>query len=328
MIISRTPFRISFAGGGTDLEDFYSVEPPGAVVSACLDKYMYICINKRFDHTVRVSYSKTEIVDTFDEIKHPIVREALKLTGITGGIEITSIADIPSGTGLGSSSSFTVGLLHALYAYKGIYVAPETLATEACHIEIDILREPIGKQDQFIVAFGGLQHIRFNSDGTVYVDPIVCSKETKAELSDNLLMFYTGNSRMSSSILSKQKKDMSKNLKYLTSMRNLSTEIKKILTKGKNLSEFGKALHEGWMLKKQLADDISNENIDEYYAKALNVGAVGGKLVGAGGGGFLLLYVERHNQRRVREALASLREVPFSFEPEGSKIIFVGVSGW
>lgn len=327
MIISRTPFRISFAGGGTDLKDFYSIEP-GAVVSACIDKYMYICVNKRFDHTIRISYSKTEIIETVDEIQHPIVRESLKLTGIKEGIEITSIADIPAGTGLGSSSSFTVGLLHALYAYKGVYVTPERLAKEACYIEIDILEEPIGKQDHFIVAYGGLQHIYFNPDDSVFVDPVVCSKDVKRELNENLLMFYTGNSRKSSSILSEQKKNTAQNREYLSKMKDLSIVMKDIITKGENLADFGKALHEGWLLKKRLGNNISNDKIDECYQKALEFGALGGKLLGAGGGGFLLFYVERHNQRRVKDALKELREIRFNFEPQGSKIIYVGVSAW
>lgn len=321
MIISRTPFRISFIGGGTDIKDFYSVEL-GAVVSTCLNKYMYICVNKSFDHTIRVSYSKTEIVERVDEIQHPIVREALKVTGINKGVEIVSVADIPTGTGLGSSSSFTVGLLNALYAYKGVTVIAERLAKEACHIEIDILGEPIGKQDQFIVSHGGLQYINFNADESVQLEPIICKEEIKAELDTNLLMFYTGITRKSSSILYKQKKNSTQNLEYLKEMRNLSLVAKTILSEGRNLAEFGKILHKGWILKKKLADEITNEKIDKYYQTALESGALGGKLLGAGKGGFLLLYVERHNQQRVRKALNELRELLFSFEPDGSKIIF------
>lgn len=327
MIISRTPFRISFTGGGTDVKDFYSIEA-GAVVSACIDKYMYICVNKRFDHTIRVSYSKTEIVDSVNDIQHPIVKEALKLTGITDGIEIISIADIPAGTGLGSSASFTVGLLHALYAYKGVHVTPEKLANEASHIEIDILGEPIGKQDQFITAFGGIEYIRFNPDESVFVDPIVCSKETRSELGENLMMFYTGASRKASSILTEQKNNTTKNLDCLKKMCALSNVAKEILTGEENLADFGRVLHEGWILKTRLASNISNEKIDEYYEKALGVGALGGKLLGAGAGGFLLFYVERDNQQKVRETLKGLRELSFRFEPEGSKIIYVGVSAW
>ncbi|MFC1646050.1 GHMP kinase [Candidatus Omnitrophota bacterium] len=321
MIISKTPFRISFIGGGTDIKDFYSFEP-GAVVSTCLDKYMYICVNKRFDHTIRVSYSKTEIVENVKEILHPIAREALKLTGIKGGIEIVSIADIPTGTGLGSSGSFTVGLLNALYAYKGKCVTVEKLAQEACRIEIDILAEPIGKQDQFIVAYGGLQYIRFNSDESVTVEPIKCSNKIKSELNDNLLMFYTGVTRKSSIVLHNQKKNAEQNMGYLREMKSLSSTAKTILTQGKNCKDFGKILHDGWLLKKKLADMITNERIDKYYQMALESGALGGKLLGAGSGGFLLIYVEKHNQQKVRKALKELSELHFSFEQEGTKIIY------
>jgi len=327
MIISRTPFRISFVGGGTDLRDFYSIKP-GVVISACIDKYMYLCVNKRFDHTIRLSYSKTEIVDSVDKIQHPIVREVLKLTGIKEGIEISSIADIPAGTGLGSSGSFTVGLLHALYAYKGIYVTAERLANEASYIEIDVLKEPIGKQDQYITAFGGLQHIRFNPDESVYVDPVLCSREAKTKLNENLLMFYTGITRKSSSILSQQKKKTTKNMQYLMEMSCLPIKAKDILMNGKCLDDFGKVMHEGWLFKKKLTNNISNERIDKYYQTALDSGAIGGKILGAGGGGFLLLYVKKSIQERVRRSLKQLREITFNFEPEGSKIIYVGVSSW
>ncbi|MBE9529219.1 MAG: GHMP kinase [Proteobacteria bacterium] len=327
MIISKTPFRVSFVGGGTDLAEFYSVEP-GAVVSASIDRYMYICVNKRFDHTIRVSYSKTEIVETVDEIQHPIVKECLKLTGVEDSIEVTSVSDIPAGTGLGSSSSFTVGLLHALYAYKGIHVTPERLASEACRIEIDILKEPIGKQDQYIAAYGGLQFIRFNPDGTVYVDPILCTKEVKKELSENLMFFYTGVSRQASTILTEQKKNTAAKMEHLKKVRDLTPVLRDVLTEGGALTRFGKLLNEGWVLKKSFAEGISNAGIDESYARALEAGAVGGKLLGAGGGGFLLFYVEQQNQAGVREALKDLREVPFSFEPQGSKIIHVGMSAW
>jgi len=320
MIISKTPFRISFIGGGTDIKDFYAHDS-GAVISTCLDKYMYICISKRFDHSIRVSYSKTEIVDAVEEIHHPIVREALKLTGINGGVEIVSIADIPTGTGLGSSGSFTVGLLNALYAYKEKNVAIEELAKEACHIEINILSEPIGKQDQYIVSFGGFQHISFNSDESVHVEPVTCTNETRTELDSNLLMFYTGVARKSSSVLHEQKKNAAQNLGYLKEMRSLTAAAKKTLAKEKDLSDFGRILHDGWILKKKLAATITNERIDGYYHAALKSGALGGKLLGAGSGGFLLLYVEKRNQETVRKALNDLRELQFNFEPEGTKII-------
>ncbi len=322
MIISRTPFRISFAGGGTDLKAFYKHEP-GAVTSTSIDKYMYITVNKRFDHTIRVSYSKTEIVGTVDKIRHPLVREALKLVGISNGIEITSISDIPAGSGVGSSSSFTVGLLNSLHAYRGEHADAETLASEACKIEIDILGEPIGKQDQYIAAYGGLQHIQFNPDDTVFIDPVICAKHTKEELSEKLLLFYTGITRKAKEILQKQKENTHRKVDYLKKMRDLSVEIKNVLIRGKNLDEFGELLHQGWMLKRELVNAISNEQIDRYYQKAIDAGALGGKLLGAGGGGFILIYCEKQNQPKVREALSGLKEVPFNLEPQGSKIIYV-----
>ena len=323
MIISRTPFRMSFAGGGTDLRSFYKIEY-GAVTSTTIDKYMFITVNKRFDRTIRVSYSKTEIVETVDEIKHSIVREALKLVGIDNGIEITSISDIPAGTGLGSSSSFTVGLLNSLYAYKGKHKSAEELAEEACKIEIDILGEPIGKQDQYAAAYGGLLHIQFNSDESVFVNPVICAKEIKAELNDKLMAFYTGVSRQSRDILKNQKENTEGKFEYLKKMRDVSVQIQDVLIEGRNLDKIGELLHQVWMNKKELARDISTGKIDTYYQRALEEGALGGKILGAGGGGFLLLFCERQNQPRVRQALSHLREFNFRFEPQGSKIIYVG----
>ncbi len=322
MIISRTPFRVSFAGGGTDLKAFYKHEP-GAVTSTTINKYMYITVNKRFDHTIRVSYSQTEIVDSVDEIQHRVVKAVLKLLGFSNSLEITSMADIPAGTGVGSSSSFTVGLLSALYAYRGENASAEKLAAQACQVEIDILEEPIGKQDQYIAAYGGLQHIRFNSDGTVFVDPVICTKETKDALDEKLILFYTGLVRSAGSILEKQKKVTAAKLDYLKKMRDLSETIRNILIRGKNLDEFGEVLHEGWMLKRGITDGISNEKIDHYYDKARAGGAIGGKLLGAGGGGFILIYAKKQNQPRIREALKELQELDFSLEPQGSKIIYV-----
>jgi len=322
VIISRTPFRVSFAGGGTDLRAFYGHEP-GAVTSTTIDKYMYITVNKRFDHTVRVSYSKTEIVETADEVQHPLVREALKKTGILNGIEVTSISDIPAGTGFGSSSSFTVGLLNALYAYTGLHAPPERLAAEACEIEIDIVGEPIGKQDQYIAAYGGLQHIRFNPDESVFVDPVVCTKERKDALSARLMLLYTGVTRSAREILDEQRKETANKLDYLRQMRDLAGEIRRVLLEGRRLDEFGDLLHEGWMLKRELASGITNELVDAAYERARKAGAVGGKLLGAGGGGFLLLYVPDDRRREVGEALSALREIPFDLEPQGTKIVHV-----
>ena len=326
MIISRTPFRVSFAGGGTDLRAFYGTEP-GAVTSVTINRYMYITVNRRFDDSLRVSYSKTEIVDDFEKLQHPIVRECLRMTGLTRGLEITSVADMPAGTGVGSSSSFTVGLLHALYAFSGRYVAPETLAREACAVEIDILGEPIGKQDQYAAAYGGLQHIRFLPDESVQVDPVICSPETIRDLQAHLLFFYTGTVRSASAILSEQRKNTAARLDSLRSMCAQAARVRDILQAGQRLERIGELLHEGWVHKQKLAGGITNPEIDAAYRAARDAGALGGKILGAGGGGFLMLFVERQNQPRVTEALGGLRTIPIGFERQGSKIIFVGEMG-
>ncbi len=322
MIISRTPFRVSFAGGGTDLRAFYQ-DDFGAVISTAIDKYMYIQVNKRFDHTIRVSYSKTEIVEEVDMLRHPIVREALKLVGLTRGIEIISSADVPSGTGVGSSSSFTVGLLNALYAYQGRHIGAETLASQACHIEIELLEEPIGKQDQYIAAYGGLEYIRFNSDETVFVDPVICPREVKDRLGRKLLMFYTGIKHKASDILCKQKKETENKRENLEKLRDLAGRMREILIQHEGLQKFGELLHEGWMIKRDIVSDISNDIINSYYERALEAGATGGKLLGAGGGGFILLYCPEEKQDDVRNELSELKELPVALEPQGSKIIYV-----
>lgn len=324
MIISRTPLRISFFGGGTDLKDFYGLEG-GAVLSTAIDKYIFATVNKKFDDHIRVSYSKTEIVEHVDMIKHDLVREAMKLTGVDGGIEITTIADIPSqGTGLGSSSTFTVGVLSALYAYKGQHVSAEVLAQEACKIEIDIVGEPIGKQDQYIAAYGGLQLIQFNPDGSVFVDPIICDREFKTALQDHLMLFYTGITRRANSILNEQKKNSSGDkVGELKALKELAFRAKKIVEVDKSLDEFGRLLDKSWEIKKTLAGGISKPEIDGFYQQAKEAGALGGKIAGAGGGGFLLLYVPKEKQTNVRKALSGLQETIFAFEPQGSKIIYV-----
>ena len=324
MIITRTPFRVSFAGGGTDLVAFYRHET-GAVVSTAIKKYMYITVNRRFDNTIRVSYARTEIVGSVDEIQHPIVREALRLTGIKGGIEIVSIADIPAGTGLGSSSSFSVGLLNALYAYRGALKSAEELASQACQIEIDVMGEPIGKQDQYIAAYGGLCHIQFNRDNSVFVKPIICDNAGKARLERSLLLLYTGESRQASTILAEQSANTRRADKFgnLQKLRDLAQETLRCFTQGSEPKELGRLLHEGWLLKKGLAGGISNSAIDAYYEKALAAGAYGGKVSGAGGGGFLLLVAPPEKRQAVRQALSGLQAMDFAFEAEGSKIIYV-----
>ena len=325
MIISRTPLRISFAGGGSDLPAFYRREP-GAVVSTAISKYIYITVNKKFDHKIRASYSVTEIVDSVDELKHELIREALRSLELNGGIEITSISDIPSrGTGLGSSSTYTVGLLKALYAYKGQHVGAERLAREACRIEIEICGKPIGKQDQYIAAYGGLQHIQFNLDSSVFVDPIICSTETKEELQKGLLLLYTGLTRSADDILIEQahntENDRGKR-QVLRTMVELARELRDALA-ANDVASFGEILHQGWMEKKKMAGGISNPRIDEWYERARQHGAIGGKITGAGGGGFLLLYAPPERHAEIVRALPELQPVTFRFEPQGSKIIYV-----
>lgn len=322
MIISRTPFRLSLAGGGSDLRSYYKTGY-GQVVSTAIDKYMYITVNKRFDKTLRVSYNKTEIVDHASELKHPIVKAALQKLNIEHGVEIVSMADIPAGTGLGSSSSFTVGLLNALYAFKGVFVSAEKLAQEACEIEIEDLGEPIGKQDQYIAAYGGFQKIRFNSDETVFVNPIICTREVKQEIDNYILAFYTGQTRSASKILKQHHEPSEDRVMRLDKIRDFSDDVSRVLTEGVKLNRIGELLNEGWQLKRGVASGTTSGIIDELYDKAINAGALGGKIAGAGGGGFMFMFVEPHNQEKVREALG-LKEMKFHFEPQGSKIIYVG----
>ncbi len=325
MIISRTPLRISFVGGGSDLPAFYEQEP-GCVISTAINKYIYININRKFDSSIRASYSVTEIVDRLGDLKHELIRESLRLTGVHEGIEITSISDIPSaGTGMGSSSSYTVGLLNALYAYQGLHAGAERLAQEACRIEIDVCRKPIGKQDQYIAAYGGLQCIRFNPGGSVFVDPIVCKLETRLELQRRLLLFYTGITRSANPILEEQRSNTTNNVQSrnaLRSMSQLAMAMRGSLY-ANGLDNIGEMLHESWLLKKSLASTISNDRINGWYERARKCGACGGKLLGAGGGGFLLLYAHPECHSAIISALAELPHVPFHFEPQGSKIVYV-----
>lgn len=325
MIISKTPLRISFVGGGSDIESYYR-KSAGAVVSTSIDKYVYITVNKKFDNHIRVSYSKTEEVKRVDEIEHKLVREILKFHKIKGGLEITSIADIPSrGTGMGSSSSFSVGLLHCLYAYKNKYVSAATLAEESSFIEIKKCNEPIGKQDQYSAAFGGFNFIQFNTDGSVKVEPLIFQRKTKELLKKNLLLLYTGITRSASGILKKQVNNISispRKRNMLEDMVRLAHKLKGDLQENR-LDTFGDILHQNWILKKELAEDISNPQIDKWYDAALKNGATGGKLLGAGGGGFLLFYAPKEKHARIIMALKQLEPVPFDFDTQGSKIIFV-----
>ncbi len=325
MIISRTPLRLSFAGGGSDLPAFYRHEP-GAVVSTAIDKYIYITVNTKFDCKIRASYSITEMVDYVSELKHELIAESLKLLGIDGGIEITSISDIPSrGTGLGSSSTYTVGLLNALYAYQGNYAGAERLAREACHIEIERCGKPIGKQDQYIAAYGGLQYIQFNPDGTVFVDPIICRPETRNQLFSRLLLLYTGITRSADNILREQSANTEHDEAKRQSLRvmtGLARELRDALHNN-DADCFGEILHQGWLEKRKLASGITTGQIDTWYETARQHGAIGGKVSGAGGGGFLMLYAPPGRHREIIQALPDLQPVPFRFEPQGSKIIYI-----
>jgi D-glycero-alpha-D-manno-heptose-7-phosphate kinase len=327
MIITRTPFRISFAGGGSDLEVFHSKEP-GAVLSTAIDKYMYLTVKERFGGSFRVSYSKTELTNTVDEIAHPIVRECLKSLGITTGLEIVSVADLPGQSGMGSSSSFTVGLLHALQVLNGRVVTAKKLAEQACDLEINVLKEPIGKQDQYIAAYGGLKFIQFQPDGSVFVDPVPCCRGTWEELNRRLLLFFTGKTRRASTVLQKQQSNTDQRRPAIRRLCDIAHEMRDILSVGNDLNQFGRLLHQAWETKKSLEGSISNSEIDHIYQRGLDAGALGGKLLGAGDGGFVLFFCEPQLQTRLRESLAELIEVPFQMEPEGSKIIFVDGDRW
>jgi len=325
MIGTQTPFRISFAGGGSDLAEFYTREP-GCVLSTTINKYMYILVHPFFEKKIHLKYSKTELVETIDQVQHPIMREALRKFDLSG-IDINSIADIPAGTGLGSSSSFTVGLLHALYAYAFKYPSKERLASEACEIEIDILKEPIGKQDQYAAAYGGLNFITFYPNGSVGVEPIRLREDKHDELQDNLLMFYLGSQRKAGDILKHQRDRMmseGKSVDALRKMTALAKTLRDSLVR-QNLDDFGSILHEGWVLKQSLSEKISSSEVDHYYSLGTSNGAMGGKLLGAGGSGFLLFYCKKENQDQLRTALG-LREIKFRFDTFGSKVFYSGES--
>lgn len=324
MIISRTPFRISFVGGGSDMEAFYS-RHEGAVISTSINKYMYISSHRYFEpDQIRLKYSHTETVSAINDIQHPIFKCILDKYQINGGIEFSSIADVPAGTGMGSSSSFTVGLLHNVRSMLGLESTKEQLAAEACEIEIERLMEPIGKQDQYAAAYGGLNIYRFKSDGKVLVEPVRPELSKIKELESNLLMFYTGLQRSASGILSEQKRNISDQAKFknLKSMTLLVDDLKNCLLKGE-LNDFGKILHENWILKQKLAGSISSDSINTMYEVAMQNGAMGGKLLGAGGGGFLLFYCPKPQQEKLISALKVLRYFPFKFEEEGSKIVYL-----
>jgi D-glycero-alpha-D-manno-heptose-7-phosphate kinase len=322
MIISQTPYRVSFAGGGTDLPAFYR-EEHGAVLSTTIDHHMYVTIHRRFEPTIRVSYSRTETASTVDQVQHELVREAMRHVELDEPLEITTIGDVPAGTGMGSSSSLTVGLLNALHAYRHRVVSPRLLAESACCIELDVLNKPIGRQDQYAAAFGGVNYIRFNSDDTVDVEPVPCRPETLTELEQRTLLLYTGQTRDANTILQRQSDGTADRLVTLRRMRDLAGEMRLALSGEGDLVQFARLLHEGWELKRSLGFGISNDRVNEWYEAARKAGAEGGKLLGAGGGGFLLLISPPWRHRAIREALCHPRELPFRVARHGSRNIFI-----
>ncbi len=327
MIITKTPFRVSFCGGGSDMANFYE-KYGGCVLSTSINKYCYISIHPYFnENQTLLKYSENELVDSPDQIKHRIFRQVLTDMGVHG-VEISSTADIPGGTGLGSSSTFTVGLLNTLNCYNGKFVSKDKLAKLACEVEIEKLGNPIGKQDQYGAALGGLNFIKFNQDGSVSHEPILMEGKTYKELQKNLLMFYTGTTRSANTILAEQTKNITSEdkAKNLLKMCGLAKDMK-VALENNDISSFGKILDEGWQLKKELASGIANPAIDEAYEIAMKNGALGGKLLGAGGGGFLLFYCEEEKQDKLKKAIG-LRELDFSFERDGTSVIYIGDKYW
>lgn len=325
MIVSRAPVRFSLGGGGTDLPA-YAREHGGFVVAAAVDKFLFVSVARRFYSNIRLAYSETEIVDTVDQIKHRIFREGLRLTGVTRAVELHSLADVPSNSGLGSSSSFTVALLNALHAFKREFVPAEQLAREACQIEIDVLKEPIGKQDQYIAAYGGISAMTFNRDGSVDVERLPLRDEVVDELESNLVIYYTGVERAASTVLKEQAKTIVENrdaaVQRMHRIKELGHETRRILLAG-DIDAYGEMLHEHWTNKRKLAASMTDPALDEHYEVARKAGALGGKLMGAGGGGFFMFYVRAPDRRRVHEALAArgLRPLRFRFDFDGARIV-------
>lgn len=323
MIITRAPFRVSFCGGGSDLPAFYE-KYGGCVLSTSIRKYMYLTLHHYFHRDqICLKYSKTETVSSYEQIKHKYFKQCLKDFGVMG-VEISSMADVPAGTGLGSSSAFTVALLQLLHTHQGSYVSKYKLAKDACRVEIDKLGEPIGKQDQFASAFGGLKYYEFLPNGFVHVEPIIMAPESYTELEQNILMFYLGGVHSASSILREQSRNvrLEEKAKVQLRMCELTRTLKEELQKN-NVDAMGELLHENWMLKKNLAAEISNPLIDTVYEKALRAGALGGKLLGAGGAGFMIFYVRPERQSAVRAALRELREMDFEIDNSGASIVFI-----
>jgi len=325
MILSRAPVRFSLGGGGTDLPS-YSREHGGFLVAAGIDKYIYLALHKRFEDKIRLAYSKTEQVDSLEQIEHPIFREAMRMVGVDSGVELFSMADVPANSGLGSSSSFTVALLNALHAYRREYVDTKTLAEEACKVEIDILKEPIGKQDQYIAAFGGITAFTFDKDGSVHVERVRMKNEVSDELESNLTIFFSGVERRASTVLSEQAKTITANkddaVQRMHRIKEIGYETKRLLEQGR-IDDFGALLHEHWENKRKLASNMTDPTLDEHYETARKAGAIGGKLMGAGGGGFFMFYTRPGEKRAVHDALLArgLRPLRFRFDHDGARLV-------
>jgi D-glycero-alpha-D-manno-heptose-7-phosphate kinase len=325
MIISRAPVRITLGGGGTDLKSYYA-KYGGFLIAAAIDRYVFLSANKRFYDSIRLSYSKTEIVNDVSQIKHSIFREAMKLMGVDGGIELVSIADVPANCGLGTSSSFTVSLLNALHTYKRDYVTQKQLAEEACNIEIDILGEPIGKQDQYIAAFGGVTCLNFEKNGEVIVEPLKIPDEALDQLENNIFLFHTGIERSASDILQDQdtrsKKDDQSIIDNLHAVKEIGLRTKKALEQG-DIDSFGELLNEHWEIKKKRSNKMSDPFMDECYENAKKNGALGGKIIGAGGGGFFMFYCNGSNATALTTSMKKmgLKPMKFHFDFEGAKIL-------
>jgi D-glycero-alpha-D-manno-heptose-7-phosphate kinase len=324
MIVSCAPFRVSFAGGGSDIAQFYR-RRRGAVLSCAIAKYAFVVVHPFFNASkYHLKYTRTELVDHVDEVQHPILREALRMMNIEPGIEVVSVADIPSGTGLGSSSSFSVALLNALHAHHRAFAPKEILANEACTLEIEKLGEPIGKQDQYAAAYGGVNFIEFEPHGGVTVQPLPLPTTTVAALESNLMLFFTGGQRDARAVLSHQVKTMNTDeaaFGRIGQMVDLAYDMRDLLLAG-DLDSFGEALHRGWELKRGVSNMISSSSIDALYDRARAAGAIGGKLAGAGGGGFLLLYCPPAAQPKVRAAMAELQSMEFRLDWGGARIAF------
>ncbi len=330
MLISRTPVRASFCGGGSDLAAFYENHPDGgAVTSLAMARYLYITVNPRFDNAIRISYSSMEFVENINQIQHELVREAMKSTGVTSGIEITTIADIPSrGTGLGSSSAVTIGLLNALSSLAGNPMSSEELAEEACRIEIEILGQPIGKQDQYAAAIGGINTIGFLPDGSVSIDPLTLSDNTKQRIEDEFLLVYTGLTRSANTVLSKQKEMTSERMDELSTLRLQAFQVRSALEEG-HLSEVGQLLEESWQIKRTLVDGITGELLDNLHDQLIDAGGTGAKLLGAGGGGFFLVHGEPDMKQRLEKSLDPKHKiVPLIIDYQGSTIIHDDGKRW